>query len=123
MSRTSAAVSTVDALTRTLLRAASIAYSSSASGVYLSTELFPRLGIKKAESFEHIHGLVEASKRALALRDRVCTDFDHLTRDPGDFLKPAFLDREAATIRFDAVGVVLDTQGELRRVEHVEGAW
>jgi molybdate transport system substrate-binding protein len=38
-------ISTVDALTRTLLRAASIAYSSSASGVYLSTELFPRLGI------------------------------------------------------------------------------
>jgi putative endonuclease len=29
----------------------------------------------------------------------------------------------AATIRFDAIGVVLDTQGELRRVEHVEGAW
>jgi molybdate transport system substrate-binding protein len=38
-------ISTVEALTRTLLRAASIAYSSSASGVYLSTELFPRLGI------------------------------------------------------------------------------
>jgi molybdate transport system substrate-binding protein len=38
-------ISTVDALTRTLLAANSIAYSSSASGVYVSTELFQRLGI------------------------------------------------------------------------------
>ena len=38
-------ISTVEALKRTLLQAKSIAYSSSASGVYLSTELFPRLGI------------------------------------------------------------------------------
>jgi len=38
-------ISSVDALTRTLLSAKSIAYSTSASGVYLSTELFPRLGI------------------------------------------------------------------------------
>ncbi len=38
-------ISTVDAFRQTLLRAKSIGYSSSASGVYLSTELFPRLGI------------------------------------------------------------------------------
>ena len=38
-------ISTVDALKRTLLAAKSIAYSGSASGVYLSTELFPKLGI------------------------------------------------------------------------------
>jgi len=38
-------ISTVDALKRTLLHATSIAYSASASGVYLSHELFPRLGI------------------------------------------------------------------------------
>ena len=38
-------ISSVDALRRTLLHATSIAYSSSASGVYLSTELFQRLGI------------------------------------------------------------------------------
>ena len=38
-------ISTVDALKRTLLAAKSIAYSDSASGVYLSTVLFPRLGI------------------------------------------------------------------------------
>ena len=38
-------ISTVDALKRTLLAAKSIGYSDSASGVYLSTELFPKLGI------------------------------------------------------------------------------
>jgi molybdate transport system substrate-binding protein len=38
-------ISTVDALKHTLLTAKSIAYSDSASGVYLSTELFPKLGI------------------------------------------------------------------------------
>jgi molybdate transport system substrate-binding protein len=38
-------ISTVDALRQTLLEAKSIAYSASASGVYLSTELFQRLGI------------------------------------------------------------------------------
>jgi molybdate transport system substrate-binding protein len=38
-------ISTVAALKQTLLAAKSIAYSDSASGVYLSTELFPKLGI------------------------------------------------------------------------------
>ena len=38
-------ISTIDALKRTLLAAKSIGYSDSASGVYLSTELFPKLGI------------------------------------------------------------------------------
>jgi molybdate transport system substrate-binding protein len=38
-------IGTVDALKRALLDAKSIAYSASASGVYISTELFQRLGI------------------------------------------------------------------------------
>lgn len=38
-------ISSVDALKRSLLQAKSIAYSSSVSGHYLSTELFQRLGI------------------------------------------------------------------------------
>jgi len=38
-------ISTVEALKQTLLNAKSIAYSASASGTYLSTELFPKLGI------------------------------------------------------------------------------
>jgi len=38
-------ISSVEALRRTLLEAKSIAYSASVSGLYLSTELFQRLGI------------------------------------------------------------------------------
>ena len=38
-------ISSVDALKKTLLAAKSIAYSDSASGVYLAAELFPQLGI------------------------------------------------------------------------------
>ena len=40
-------ISTVDALRQTLLRAASVAYSGSVSGRYVSTELFERLGIAR----------------------------------------------------------------------------
>jgi len=38
-------ISTLDALKRTLLAAKSIGYSDSASGLYLATELFPKLGV------------------------------------------------------------------------------
>ena len=38
-------ISTVDAFTKTLLGAKSIAYSDSGSGTYLSTKLFPQLGV------------------------------------------------------------------------------
>lgn len=38
-------ISTVDALRQTLLNAKSIAYSASASGTYISSELFARLGV------------------------------------------------------------------------------
>jgi molybdate transport system substrate-binding protein len=44
-------ISTIESLKRTLLAAKSIGYSDSASGVYLSTELFPKLGI-----YEQIKG-------------------------------------------------------------------
>jgi molybdate transport system substrate-binding protein len=39
-------ISTVAALTRTLLQAKSVAFSDSASGVYISTELLKRLGVE-----------------------------------------------------------------------------
>lgn len=40
-------ISTVEALKQTLLNAKSVAYSASASGTYLSTELFPKLGVQE----------------------------------------------------------------------------
>jgi molybdate transport system substrate-binding protein len=41
-------ISTADAVKRALLAAKTIAYSDSASGVYVSTEMFDKLGIKEA---------------------------------------------------------------------------
>ena len=57
-----------------------------------------RLGIRPGDVAAHHHGLVEAVKRAVAIRDRVCTDPAFLRHDPADFLAPAALAREAARI-------------------------
>ena len=60
--------------------------------------LFARLRVAEGESFEHIHGLVEATKRAFRVRDRVITDPDRVTTDLDRFLGNAFLDEEAGKI-------------------------
>jgi molybdate transport system substrate-binding protein len=51
-------ISSVDALKKTLLAAKSIVYSDSASGVYISTELFQKLGI--AEELKGKHRAIPA---------------------------------------------------------------
>ena len=63
--------------------------------------IFERLGVRGDGGFAHIHALVEATKRAFAIRDAACTDFDRLRHDIGTFLTPAALAREAAAIRMD----------------------
>ncbi len=60
--------------------------------------LFDRLGVRQPESFDHIHGLVEATKRALRLRDRYLTDPQRLAHPPHRYLEPAFLDAQAQEI-------------------------
>jgi molybdate transport system substrate-binding protein len=55
-------ISTVDALKRTLLEAKSIAYSASASGVYLSTEMFARIGV--ADEIKHKTKRIESERVA-----------------------------------------------------------
>jgi gamma-glutamyltranspeptidase/glutathione hydrolase len=60
--------------------------------------IFEQLGAAQAESFEHLHGIIEASKRAFLVRDRVLTDFDRLKHDPASFLTQEALAREAAAI-------------------------
>lgn len=60
--------------------------------------LYDRMKIARAESFEHVHGLVEASKRALALRDRFITDPAFMEADPREILSDASLAREHALI-------------------------
>jgi gamma-glutamyltranspeptidase/glutathione hydrolase len=57
-----------------------------------------RLGARRAESVEHHHGLVEAAKRAFAIRDRVVTDPAFGDVDPERSLAPEILAREAAAI-------------------------
>jgi gamma-glutamyltranspeptidase/glutathione hydrolase len=60
--------------------------------------VYERLGVKNIDSFAYFHGLIEASKRALTVRDNVVTDFSQLEYDPADFLAASALDREAAAI-------------------------
>jgi gamma-glutamyltranspeptidase len=60
--------------------------------------IYERLGGAKAESFEHVHGLVEASKRAFRVRDRVLTAYEHMKQDPASFLTAEALEREAKAV-------------------------
>ena len=60
--------------------------------------IFEKLGVTRPESFDHHHGLVEAVKRAFALRDRVVTDPARLSVDPASLLTDAVFEREAAAI-------------------------
>ena len=59
--------------------------------------LFDRLGVKRGESFEHLHGLIEASKRAMTLRDAEVTDPAY-AGDVSVFLAPEWLAGEAELI-------------------------
>ncbi|MDC7786294.1 gamma-glutamyltransferase [Rhodoplanes sp. TEM] len=60
--------------------------------------LFDRLRVTEAESFEHVHGIVEATKRAFIARDRVVTDPDRLPVPAESLLDPKRLDAEAARV-------------------------
>jgi len=60
--------------------------------------LFERLKVREAEGFDHVHGLVEATKRAFRVRDRYVTDPDRLAHPPARYLEKAFLDEEAEAI-------------------------
>ena len=60
--------------------------------------LFDRLGVTQADGFAHIHGLVEATKRAFLVRDRYVTDPARMTVDPRDFLTGEALSDLAAKI-------------------------
>ena len=60
--------------------------------------LYGRLRVAEAESFDFVHGLVEATKRASRVRDRVVTDPAKLPAPPARFLDPKFLDAEALKI-------------------------
>jgi len=60
--------------------------------------LFERLGVNEGEGFAYVHGLVEATKRAFRVRERVVTDPRRLPADPQSFLEVSALDALAAQI-------------------------
>jgi gamma-glutamyltranspeptidase len=65
--------------------------------------LLDRVGLSAvaADSADHVHLVVEATKRAFELRDRYITDPADMTVDPQALLEPAQLDRLAQAIRLD----------------------
>ena len=77
--------------------------------------LFERLRVAEAESFDHIHGLVEATKRAFRVRDRVVTDPATISGDLARYLDRNFLDAEADKDRPPQSGALA---GASRRRRH-----
>ncbi|HWU38369.1 MAG TPA: gamma-glutamyltransferase, partial [Candidatus Acidoferrum sp.] len=63
--------------------------------------VFDRLGCAEAESFAHIHGLVESTKQAFLVRDRVVTDPAYLREDPSTLLTESVMAEMAEQIHLD----------------------
>jgi oxamate amidohydrolase len=59
--------------------------------------LFDRLGVNRGESFDHHHGLVEATKRAYVVRDAEVAD-PAVSGDLVPYLESAWLDAEALSV-------------------------
>jgi gamma-glutamyltranspeptidase/glutathione hydrolase len=86
--------------------------------------IFGELGVPVREDAEFHHGLIEATKRAFAIRDRVVTDPAHLTRDPASFLNDAVFAREAAAIsagRAAAYPVQMPAEGDTIWMGAIDG--
>jgi gamma-glutamyltranspeptidase len=60
--------------------------------------LFDLLDIGEGESFDHLHGLVEATKQAFLVRDRELGDPNWMTCSPDNLLESAQLSKLAARI-------------------------
>ena len=60
--------------------------------------LFDRLGVTEAEGFDHLHGLIEATKLAFIRRNAELGDPDHMAGPAQDWLEPGALDALAGRI-------------------------
>jgi gamma-glutamyltranspeptidase len=60
--------------------------------------LFDRLGVAQAEGFDHMHGIIEATKLAFLRRNAELGDPDHMASAAQEWLEPAALDTLARQI-------------------------
>jgi oxamate amidohydrolase len=60
--------------------------------------LFDRLKLTKADDFNYLHGIIEATKQAFIVRDRVIGDPGTMTEDPAHYLQKDVLDDLATRI-------------------------
>jgi gamma-glutamyltranspeptidase/glutathione hydrolase len=60
--------------------------------------IYEKLGAAKPESYEFLHGLIEAAKRAMLIRMRTVTDFEKMKVKQEDDLTAAALEKEAKKI-------------------------
>jgi gamma-glutamyltranspeptidase len=60
--------------------------------------VFDRLGCAEAEGFAFLHGLVESTKQAFLVRDRIVTDPAYMTEDPASHLTESRLTTMASRI-------------------------
>jgi len=63
--------------------------------------VFDRLGCPTADGYAHLHGLVESTKQAFLVRDRIVTDPAYATEEPHTYLAASELDKMASRIRAD----------------------
>jgi oxamate amidohydrolase len=63
--------------------------------------VFDRLGCAEADGFAFLHGLVESTKQAFLVRDRVVTDPAYMAGDPASYLSEATLLEMAGRIKPD----------------------
>ena len=60
--------------------------------------LFDRLKIKTADDFTYLHGIIEATKQAFLVRDRIIGDPGSMAENPADYLTKDVLDDLATRI-------------------------
>ncbi len=60
--------------------------------------LFDRMQIKAADDFHYLHAIIEATKQAFLVRDRIIGDPASMTEDPTHYLQKAELDAAAARV-------------------------
>ncbi|NDW07188.1 gamma-glutamyltransferase family protein [Jiella pacifica] len=60
--------------------------------------LFDKLGVTAGESFDHVHGLIEATKQAFIVRNAELGDPDHMARPATEWLSEEIIGELAARI-------------------------